>query len=233
MWDPDNRALRYFKRAIRTALGTDHLTAPDLTIASAYIGSDYGGWVVALEPLKEIARPMVLSFGLGDDISFDEEMIRRFNAIVYGFDPTEASLGWIAAKGKPEGMQVLPVGLSHCDGKQLFRLPDSDERGNYSARAGSGRLAECDVSRYSTILERLKINRVDVLKLDIEGSEYGVIPDILASRAPPLQFLIEYHHRLHGIKIEETRQSMKLIRAAGYALFDVSPGGRELSFVRK
>ena len=174
----------------------------------------------------------MLSFGLGDDISFDEEISSRYGARVFGFDPTPASLNWIGSRGKPANMQVLPFGIAQLDGKQTFTLPDNETRGNYSAKSIAGASVLCDVMRYSSILELLKLRHVDVLKLDVEGSEYDVIPDILASSVRPAQLLVEFHHRLHHINVTQTREAVRLIRRAGFSLFAVSPGGQELSFIR-
>lgn len=223
--------LRYCKRIVRVGLGTDHLLKPDLRLATRRLGSDYGGWVVAVEPLRKTTNPIVLSFGLGDDISFDEEICRRYSARVYGFDPTTASLNWIAARGKPTNMQVFPIGIANFDGRQKFLLPARDFRGNFSAKAPAGNPIICNVMRYSSILSLLELQHIDVLKLDIEGSEYDVIPDIMTSSILPVQLLIEFHHRLHRISVAETRKAVNMIREAGFSLFSVSPGGQELSFI--
>jgi Methyltransferase FkbM domain len=81
-------------------------------------------------------------------------------------------------------------------------------------------------------LAMLKLQHVDVLKLDVEGSEYDVIPDIVTSPILPLQLLVEFHHRLHHIHVTKTRKAVKMIKEAGFSLFAVSPGGQELSFIR-
>jgi FkbM family methyltransferase len=224
--------LRYCKRVVRAGLGTDHLLRPELTVETTYVGSDYGGWIVAVEPLANTANPVVLSFGLGDDISFDEEMIRRYDAIVHGFDPTPISLNWIAARELPDNMKVSPVGISNVDGTEIFMLPDKESRGNYSAKSAGGVPVFCQVQRYASIVATLKLRRVDVLKLDVEGLEYEVIPDILASAVLPQQLLVEFHHRLHQIGVSQTLAAVDAIRHAGYSLFAVSPGGKELSFIR-
>jgi hypothetical protein len=85
--------------------------------------------------------------------------------------------------------------------------------------------------RYESILSMLELQRVDVLKLDIEGAEIDVIPDILASSVLPKQLLTEFHHRHYGIDVADTLAAVKLVRQAGYALFAISPGGQELSFI--
>jgi len=230
MYNPD--WLRYCKRVVRAGLGTDHLLGPELKIATRRLGSDYGGWVVADEPLQRTAHPIVLSLGLGDDISFDEEICRRYEAWVYGFDPTTASLNWIAERGRPANMRVFPIGIAGFDGRQRFTLPEDEHRGNFSVKATAGHSVICDVMRYSSILTLLELQHIDVLKLDVEGSEYDVIPDIISSSVLPIQLLIEFHHRLHDIHVAETRKAVRMIREAGFSLFAVSPAGQELSFIR-
>ncbi len=230
MYNPD--WLRYCKRVVRAGLGTDHLLKPELNVATRHIGSDYGGWIVAIGPLGDVKNPVVLSFGLGDDISFDEEIISSYGAHVYGFDPTPASLRWIAARGAPQNMQVFPIGISRFDGRQKFSVSENDTRGNYSSKETAGTSAICDVMRYSSILAMLELKHVDVLKLDIEGSEYDVIPEIITSSVRPVQLLVEFHHRLHRIDVADTRRAVKMVQQAGFSLFAVSPGGQELSFIR-
>ena len=230
MYNPD--WLRYCKRVVRAGLMTDHLLMPEVRVESRRLGSDYGGWVVAVEPLEKAINPIVLSFGLGDDISFDEEIIREYEANVYGFDPTTTSINWIAAREKSQSMQVFPIGIAKFDGKQTFSLPASDGRGNFSAKAITGSSITCQVMRYSSILDFLKLQHVDVLKLDVEGSEYDVIPDLVTSSILPVQLLVEFHHRLHGIRVAETRRAVNTIKQAGFSLFAVSPSGQELSFIR-
>lgn len=230
MYNPD--WLRYYMRVIRAGLGTDHLLKPELDIPTQYLGSPYGGWNVATVPLADTKQPVVLSLGLGDDISFDEELIRCYGARVFGFDPTPASLEWIEATGAPSGMQVFPIGIAAFDGQQRFSLPDSERRGNFSVREPAGNAIICDVMRYESILHMLGLRQVDVLKLDVEGSEYDVVPDIVSSPVLPVQLLIGFHHRLHDIRVTDTHKAVQLIRQAGYRLFAVSPAGQELSFLK-
>lgn len=229
MYNPD--WLRFGKRVVRAGLGTDHLLRQDIAVATARIGSAYGGWTVADQPLATAANPMVLSFGLGDDISFDEGMIRRYDARVHGFDPTPASLGWLAARAVPPQMQVHPIGLAGFDGRQEFLLPPSEHRGNFSACARIGTMVTLEVARYRSIVSRLGLTQVDLAKVDIEGGEYDVIPDLVTSSTRPVQLLVEFHHRLHGISVASTRRAVSLLREAGFLLFAISPAGQELSFI--
>lgn len=230
MYNPD--WLRYCKRVVRAGLGTDHLLRPELHIETRRIGSAYGGWILAPGALGRAGPPVVLSFGLGDDISFDEAIIQDHRARVYGFDPTPASLNWIATRPTPPDMHVMPIGIAAFDGEQSFAIPQNETRGNFSCKESTGTSIVCAVRRYDSILGMLGLRHVDVLKLDVEGSEYDVIPDILSSAILPVQLLIEFHHRIHNIHVADTRKSVATIRRAGFSLFAVSPGGQELSFIR-
>jgi FkbM family methyltransferase len=230
MYNPD--WLRYCKRVVRAGLGTDHLLRPEMSIETRRIGSAYGGWIVAPGPLGQANLPVVLSFGLGDDISFDEAIIQDHSACVYGFDPTPASLHWIATRQTPPNMQVLPIGIAAFDGEQSFAISGNEMRGNFSCKEASGNSVMCKVRKYDSILAMLKLHHVDVLKLDVEGAEYDVIPSILSSSTLPVQLLIEFHHRIHNIHVTDTRRSVAIIRQAGFSLFAVSPSGQELSFIR-
>jgi hypothetical protein len=84
------------------------------------LGNQYGGWVVSRSLLIYSAQPIVLSFGIGDDITFDLEMIRRYGAHVFAFDPTPKAIQWIAQQRVPSSMTVSPVGLADFDGEQDF-----------------------------------------------------------------------------------------------------------------
>ena len=52
------------------------------------IGTTYGGYDIVNQNLKE---PIVLSCGLGEDASFDIDMINKFDAKVFILDPTPRS----------------------------------------------------------------------------------------------------------------------------------------------
>jgi FkbM family methyltransferase len=229
MYKPD--WLRHAKRMCLGALGVDHLLTGDVLLRTAHVGSRYGGWRIALDPLIGVEKPIVFSFGLGDDISFDTEMAGRFGAKVYGFDPSPMSLKFIDVNGKPDSMEVFPIGLSDVDGSQVFTAAATDKRGNFSVKANREVTVIGNVMRYDSIVAMLDVRCPDVLKLDIEGSEYEVLPDILSRPDLPKQIVIEFHHRVHGIKVEETLRSVAALRAGGYRIFSISPSGHEFGFI--
>ena len=81
-------------------------------------------------------------------------------------------------------------------------------------------------------MQDLGHDHIDLLKVDIEGAEYEVIEDFLASQVDVKQVLIEFHHRFPEIGLDQTRQAVAALRAAGYQLFYISSTGQELGFIR-
>ena len=73
--------------------------------------------------------------------------------------------------------------------------------------------------------------RIDLLKIDIEGSEYGFLRALLATEIRPEQIAVEFHHFLKGISFQETFASIMAIKRAGYIL--VHKQRHDYLFVRK
>ena len=98
------------------------------------------------------------------------------------------------------------------------------------------RTIKVPVERVSTIMKRLSHEKIDLLKLDIEGAEYGVLPDMLDMGVLPTQILVEFHHgkRKKGrVPVSETKNLVERLKGFGYFIFWASESGRELALVRR
>ncbi len=199
-----------------------------------FFGTEYGGFSVISEGLS--SDSIVYSFGIGEDISFDIELINEFGCKVIGFDPTPKSLKWLENQTLPEGYSYQPVGLAAYDGVMTFAMPYNDDYVSISSvleeYEGTRRL-ELPVKRLKTLMQEYNHKKIDILKMDIEGSEYAVIQDILKENLEIGQILVEFHHRFKGIGIDKTNLAIKSLEAAGYGLFAVADSGEEMSFIRK
>jgi hypothetical protein len=74
------------KRAARILAGRDAYIHKLLNYTVVYLGNVDTSWPVCPEALLD--RRLVYSFGVGQDVSFDLELIRRFRATIHPFDPT-------------------------------------------------------------------------------------------------------------------------------------------------
>jgi FkbM family methyltransferase len=200
-----------------------------------WYGSSYGGFFVHPDVLTK--KSVVYSFGIGEDISFDEAIIKRHNCEVFGFDPTPKSINWIKAKKDlPQNFHFFDYGVDTQTHHVTFYLPKNEAYVSGSllrtTNVSESAAIEVPMKKYSDIVSELQHSQIDVLKMDIEGSEYAVVEDILNGPVEIKQLLIEIHERFFPDGKEKTEKLFKVLHQNGYALFGKSDSNEELSFIK-
>lgn len=206
----------------------------EVSVKKQWIGSKNGGFYVHSEHLNE--NSVIYSFGIGHDISFDKGLIEQYSCNVFGFDPTPKSIAWVKKQDEIPGFNFIPVGISDKCGELSFFLPKNSQH-------VSGSLVDNDITNtedviavpvkdLKTIADELGHKCIDVLKMDIEGAEYDVIGDILASGIEVKQFLIEFHHRLYEGGNKKTQNAIRQLSEKGYKVYAVSDLVEEISFIK-
>ena len=225
-------SVRFFKRIIRTVLRKDILVLPDChDVRFEILGSDYGSWP-AVKSVLSGDNPIVYCFGVGNDITFDEAIIHKYNVNVYAFDPTPKSIEWVKSKKMFAGFYFYELGLADHDGIDSFLAPVNKEHMSYSHAANHSRdSVSLEVRKLSTIMRQLGHTKVDVLKMDIEGSEYAAISNIIEEGIKPTVLLVEFHHRIADFGILKTKTAISILKSKGYRIFYVSPNGEEYGFI--
>lgn len=221
----------YLGRCMR---GSDIFFCRDTVVPLSILGQGDGRWTIASSHIPR--NPIVYSFGIGLDISFDLDMIDQFGAQIYAFDPTPIAKQWLATNSLPSSFHYVDCGLAGYDGELLFSLPLNHGVSFTSLQNGvpSQAMGSFPVKRLSSLRHQLKHTHVDLIKIDIEGAEYSIIDDLVESADSFQQLLIEFHHRMlpQPQSIKKTALAVKKLRGAGFKLFAVSPRGLELSFIR-
>jgi FkbM family methyltransferase len=198
-----------------------------------FLGSPYGGWTIC--PSKISPESIVYSFGIGHDISFDLSLIERFGMRVHAFDPTPGSLQWLDSQTLPQELSIHDFGLADFDGTARFSPPENPEHISHTILdrpPTAAKSIEVTVLRLETIMNRLGHRKIDLLKMDIEGAEYGVLKDIISSRLEIDQLLVEFHHRFETLTDDHTVEAVALLNSAGFKIFNISANGEEFSFIR-
>ena len=217
---------------IRVIRGEEVLYHPEISCTKKRLGSDYGGWTICPDALT--SHSIVYSVGLGIDITFDRAIIENYGVAVFGFDPTPFSLSYLQSQSLPKQFHYFPYALSDHDGTLPF-FPPSDKRNiSFSLLKRATPQAEAvmvTARRLSTIMQELGHDHLDILKLDVEGAEYGIIEDVLQSGIRPRQFLIEFHHRYSEVGFAKTQSAINALHQAHYSIFDIGRGGFDYSFM--
>jgi len=222
-------------RLYNQIIGRDLRYFPQAWVRKEHIGSRYDGKQVCIDNITP--ESVVFSFGIGRDISFDLTMIERFDVDVYAFDPTPISKEWLKKQILPEKFHFFDFGLADYDGfVELYPFwPDDPTAHDFTILNPSKvneRTISCPVHKMATILNMLEHDKIDILKMDIEGSEYAVIDDILASEIEVTQLLVEFHHRFENVGLVATERAIKALNEHGYRIFSIGPDGQEYSFIR-
>ena len=227
------------KKALRgrkVLIGKDFYQRRQVKCSRQTFGNRFADWTFCPDHLLEDS--VVYSFGVGEDISFDLELMEHFRLRVHAFDPSPRSIKWIGTQPEKDGFHFYPYGLAGNDGNLSFSEPGDPGihslklTRSLSGQEEAGYTLELPVQRLRTIMERLGHKKIDLLKMDIEGAEYEVIEDIIGSAVPITQLLIEFHHRFDHIGIGKTRGAISNLNEAGYRIFHVSSSGEEISFIK-
>ena len=179
-------------------------------------------------------KSVLFSFGIGTDISFDRCVSSLGVKKIYLFDPTPIAIKFIKDQRLPSYYKFFDYGLSLKDETTEFILPTSEFISGsmiYHNQLGKGERINVDFKKLSTICNDLDITP-DILKIDIEGSEFEIIEDIFKSKIFPKQICIEFHSRFFDDGKNKLENSLKL-----FAKYDYTIAGKsteeEYLFIRK
>ena len=93
-----------------------------------YLGTNYGGWSLIDQP--KLKNNIIISAGVGEDISFDVEMINKYDLKVIFVDPTPRALQHLSifknSLGNPKTGSYLNGGLQPIEAYDLSNITESN-----------------------------------------------------------------------------------------------------------
>ena len=169
------------------------------------------------------AASIVYSGGVGRDVTFEHGLVDRFGCDVVLFDPSPTGLETMALpENRTDHFKFHPVALGGRCGKLTFAPPTNPDEGSWSPSPEASGVIEVEAVDLATLMRLHQHERIDLLKIDIEGAEYEVLDDLLARRLPIRQVAVEFHHsNLPGIRRSQSIRAILMMRAAGYKLIEV------------
>jgi FkbM family methyltransferase len=168
-------------------------------------------WTIVSSSLGPDA--VIYSGGVGEDITFEQELVRRFGVKIHIFDPSPVAARTIAL-ANTDHLLFKPIGLS------------SSSEGNFSVGGGFDdsvwfKAGGTDGLPCTTLLQEMEANGhtfIDLLKIDIEGFEYEVLESALAANIPIKQICVEFHDFFPEIPKAKTTNMIRLLGSHGFDL---------------
>lgn len=174
-------------------------------------------------------HPIVFSAGVGQDASFDLELIDRHDARIFLFDPTPSSRRYINELKLPATAEFNPLAVTNTDGEvQLFihGIQSSFDEANslsISNRGIQNLGLTVPCRRIKTLMDERGVERLDVLKLDIEGAAIKVLRDALESGVYPVQIAAEFERpesrKEFRAFLRELKELFSTLRELGYRIY--------------
>ena len=232
-----------------------------------YMGSDYGGW--SLLDNKNLENKFIISAGLGEDASFDIELINKYNCKVIVVDPTPRAIDHyneiIKSSGmlkkdfyKEGGKQIISSydltninhknfilirkGLYNSDGEELkfFAPPNknhvsysiTDWQNDYKKRSEFIKIKTITVK---SILKEFDIQNLEMIKLDIEGSEIEVLDLMIDEKILPNQILVEFDelNKINEIAIKRFSDIHRKLLLEKYELIKTNSKFPDFLYIKK
>lgn len=197
-----------------------------------WFGDLWCGFFVDTAFLTE--KSILLSFGVGNDISFDLALHKAGVKKIFLFDPTPSAIAFIGKLKLPASFSFFPIGLDNRDGHKLMYLPAGNRVSGsifLNRHLQQENSVQVEMRTLSAIMKMLNISHIDILKIDIEGSEFVVLENILQENIFPDQICLEYHERHFEKGAQMVKDSIALLVANGYTLC-ASTEGEEYLFCK-
>jgi FkbM family methyltransferase len=193
------------------------------------LGSAYGGWMMpdgVIEPSW-----VCYSVGAGGDVSFDLELIERYGARVRAFDAVDSYVAYAAEQGRgSERFSAHHAAIATSDGPLRMQVTHDPQSRSVSA-AGlyeSAEYIELPGRTLQSLMAELGDERIDLLKLDIEGAEYELLPQLDLPALGVQVFATQLHH---SGSVAAARGLIAHLRDQGYEPVACRPAVK-LTFMR-
>jgi FkbM family methyltransferase len=212
-------AMRKARVLYRVMLGREILVRCNSVTGLTWFGNPtYGGWRI---PISKIGIKVgVIDAGVGEDLSFSEDLIYKYGANVVALDPTPKAAQFVNRQGNPS-IDFLNHGLAPENGKARFYLPTNQNHVSGSLtrdRRLLGGEMEVELTSLSTAIKRLATFDTLIVKMDIEGAEFDLIDsDDFKDCAFDIDILcIEFHHRWPQFGVQRLRNTVSRLQSLGF-----------------
>lgn len=211
------------------------------------IGTHYGGWVIPNNFFTD--KSICYLAGAGEDISFDVGMAEKYKCQIYIFDPTprakkhfdlliestdfnkkmpinNSKTAYYNFKKENIGLlHFKNVGLWNKNDEIKFFHPKNPDHVSHSALnlQKTEKYFTAKVNRLAELMRLEGHDKLDLLKIDIEGAEYLVIDSIIEDKLIIKVLCVEYDEAYIPLDKDyqkRIRESVEKLIRYGYKVVD-------------
>jgi len=242
--------MKFLKRMFKHFFGLDSQSGVHPLKNLFYIGSKFHGYTI---PEKFLNQDSVCyCIGAGEDVSFDTELKRLFDARVFVFDPMPEGKNYFAKlKEKVAAGDSLPVegdpsfrylispeklneivfiekGVWDSETNIKFYAPTKDDYPSHSVYLfkTSGEYIVAPVDRLSHFMKKNGHEQIDLVKMEIEGAEYKVLETIVQDKIDVKIICVEFDEIFHSRGLAymfRIRKTRRQLEKAGFILVHSTP----------
>jgi len=176
------------------------------------------------------SQSICYSAGVGEDISFDLDLIKKHGLTVHGFDPTDASAAYVEQLRKRKTALLAhyvfhKYGLWSADKTVKFHVSLASSASTTICRdlATRSKTAVLPCRRLCSVMRDLGHKKLDLLKLDVEGAEFAILKSLLDDKLFIRVILVEFHGTKGRHYRAQLGEKYAFMREA--ALSDLKAGG--------
>tara|TARA_B100000900_G_scaffold414483_1_gene441243 strand:- start:771 stop:1457 length:687 start_codon:yes stop_codon:yes gene_type:complete len=184
------------------------------------LGTNYGGWSIPINA-KLDSNSIIYSGGVGEDMSFDLKLEDKYDCKIFLIDPTQKAIKHYEEVKKFYDTKINSF-TGNIQPDYLYNIIDLDpdfdnyiyiNKGLYKEKTKlkfykqsnpnyvsqslvenmfGNEYDEVEVDSIKNIMKTYNHNKIDLLKLDIEGSEIDVLNQMLDDKIYPTYLCIEF-----------------------------------------
>ncbi len=185
------------------------------------LGSAYGGWMVPTALIKP--GWICYCVGAGNDISFDLELIKHFDVRVQSVEPVEQYVNEARATTADEPrFAIYRAALATHDG--AIRMQRTHHPNGLALSSANlfetDQFIEVPARTLASLARELGHSHIDLLKFDLEGAEYEVVPQLDLDALGVKALAFQVHHN-RGPR--EAQRLIEQLDEQGFELIGMRP----------
>ena len=201
--------------------------------------SNDGGYLVCKKAAKQ--SEFLISFGISNDFSFEKHFVELNKVPVHAYDPSISLKFFI----KHILINLIRLNLKNFMSEiintlKFYNFFNNKDNSIYFVKIGVGGNRIWKNIRFEGIIKKTNFNKKIFIKIDIEGSEYRILDDIIKFEDHIKGIVIEFHQvdlNIERINDFIKKTNLKLIHIhpnnfANYGLNNI-PTSLEISFSKE